>query len=118
MSSTTCRGINSSTIVLPNSRRAHAPSSHLYSSLGIDNTYFLGETAPVVADHILAIYSAKVLAYTKHDPSKLMIDLESITTEESSVKGGGKRKEGAVWIHSSMPGLSASDGPGAVVEKR
>lgn len=66
-----------------------------------------------------------MLAFTKHDPSKLTIDLERITTEEQAAKavqggavGGGGQREGAVFIHSSIPGVKAVEGPGAVVEKR
>lgn len=61
------------------------------------------------------MYSAKLLAYTKHDPNKLVIDLEKITTEEDTKQGA---KEGAVFIHSSAAGVSATDGPGANCEKR
>lgn len=44
-----------------------------------------------------------------------MIDLEKVTTEEDTKEGA---KEGAVFIHSSAAGVSATDGPGAKVEKR
>jgi glutamate dehydrogenase len=86
-----------------------------YNGLGIDNGYFISESPSVIADHVLALYSAKLLAYTKHDPEKLVIDLESVTTEDD-VKAGAK--EGAVFIHSSAAGVSARDGPGATVERR
>ena len=85
-------------------------------SLGIDNTYFLAETPQNISDHILALYGAKVLAFTKHDPSKLTIDLERVTSADQAGKGG--QKEGAIFIHSSVPGVKAVEGPGAVVEKR
>lgn len=62
----------------------------------------------------MALYSAKLLAFTKHDPEKLVIDLEKITPEGD--KGGAK--EGAIWIHSSKPGVTVSQGPGASTEKR
>ena len=75
--------------------------------------YFLAETPEAIADHILALYSAKLLAYTKHDPEKLVIDLEKITPE-----GEAKGKEGAVWIHTSKAGVTMKEGPGATVEKR
>jgi len=80
----------------------------------LDNAYFLAESPEVISDHILALYSAKLLAYTKHDPEKLFIDLEKITTEEEA----GKSKEGAVFIHTSKPGVTVTQGPGATVEKR
>lgn len=89
-----------------------------YQSLGIDNTYFLNESPTVIAEAILSLYAAKVLAYTKHDPNRLTIDLENVTTEEMSKATGGKKKEGAVWIHTSQPGISAVEGPGAEVEKK
>ena len=43
-----------------------------------------------------------------------MIDLEKITPEGE--KGPGK--EGAVFIHTSLPGVSVTEGPGASVETR
>lgn len=86
-----------------------------YNSLGIDNAYFIAETPQIIADHVLALYSAKLLATTKHDPSQLVIDLEKVTTEEDAKQGAS---EGAVFIHSSAAGISAKDGPGATVEKR
>ena len=86
-----------------------------YNHLGIDNTYFLGEKPDVIADHVLALYSAKLLAYTKHDPEKLVIDLEKITPE-GEVKEKGK--PGAVFIHTSKAGVTVTKGPGSTVEKR
>ncbi|RXK35332.1 glutamate dehydrogenase [Tremella mesenterica] len=83
-----------------------------YGHLGIDNMYFLSETPEAIADHILALYSAKLLAYTKHDPNKLVIDLEKITPE------GQTGREGAVFIHTSKPGVTEKEGPSASVEKR
>ena len=77
-----------------------------------DNIYFLAESPDAIADHILALYSAKLLAYTKHDPNQLVIDLEKIIPE------GEPGKEGAVWIHTSQPGVTVKTGPGASVEKR
>ena len=38
-----------------------------YLSLGINNTYFTNESNDVIVDHI-ALFSTKVLAYTKYDP--------------------------------------------------
>jgi glutamate dehydrogenase len=77
-----------------------------YSQLGIDDTYFRNETVQVISDHIIALFGAKVLAYTKHDPSKLAIDLEKIDDN------------GAVFIHSSSPGETATEGPGSNCETR
>ncbi|CAK9782342.1 NAD-dependent glutamate dehydrogenase [Cutaneotrichosporon oleaginosum] len=86
-----------------------------YNSLGIDNAYFSNETPQNISDSILGLYSAKLLAFTKHDPAALKIELEKVTTEEDCKAGV---KEGAVFIHSSAAGVSAKDGPGATVEKR
>lgn len=64
------------------------------------------------SDHILALFGAKLLAYTKRDPAQLVIDLEKVTNE------GEEGKEGAVFIHTSSPGTSASSGPGSKCERR
>jgi glutamate dehydrogenase len=72
----------------------------------------MNEAPETIADHVLALYSAKLLAYTKHDPEKLVIDLEKITPE------GQSTPEGAVFIHTSKAGESVTEGPGATVEKR
>ncbi|KAI0770618.1 NAD-dependent glutamate dehydrogenase [Fomes fomentarius] len=79
-----------------------------YSHLGIDDTYFQAESVEVISDHIIALFGAKVLAYTKHDPSKLVIDLEKID----------ENGNGATFIHSSSPGKTVTDGPGATCESR
>ncbi|KAJ8456442.1 hypothetical protein ONZ45_g18719 [Pleurotus djamor] len=79
-----------------------------YTYLGIDDTYFQNESKEVIADHILALFGAKILAYTKHDPSKFVIDLEKIDED-------GK---GATFIHTSAPGLTTTEGPGATCEAR
>jgi glutamate dehydrogenase len=77
-----------------------------YGALGIDDTYFASSAAEAIADHILALYGAKILAYTKHDPAKLVIDLERVDDS------------GAVFIHTSAPGVTATAGPGATCEAR
>jgi glutamate dehydrogenase len=79
-----------------------------YTHLGIDDTYFRNESVEVISDHIIALFGAKVLAYTKHDPSKLVIDLEKIDTAGN----------GATFIHTSPPGLTSIAGPGSLVEPR
>jgi glutamate dehydrogenase len=94
----------------------HGEVDWFYNHLGIDNTYFLAQTPEVIADHVLALYSAKLLAFTKHDPEQLVIDLEKVTTEAKAEESG--TKEGAIYIHSSKPGVSVSEGPGATLEKR
>lgn len=77
-----------------------------YTNLGIDDTYFANESRNVISDHIIALFGAKIMAYTKHDPSKLVIDLEKID------------EKGAVFIHTSPPGLTTTEGPGATCESR
>ncbi|KAF8872238.1 NAD-specific glutamate dehydrogenase [Infundibulicybe gibba] len=77
-----------------------------YSNLGIDDTYFSSEAREVISDHILALFGAKILAYTKHDPSTLVIDLEKIGDN------------GATFIHTSPPGQTATEGPGSTCEAR
>ncbi len=79
-----------------------------YSHLGIDDTYFQAESVEVISDHIIALFGAKVLAYTKHDPSKLVIDLEKID----------ENGNGATFIHSSSPGMTTTEGPGSTCENR
>jgi glutamate dehydrogenase len=79
-----------------------------YSQLGIDDTYFQNETPSVISDHIIALFGAKVLAFTKHDPTKLVIDLERID----------EKGNGATFIHTSRPGLTSTEGPGATCETR
>jgi glutamate dehydrogenase len=79
-----------------------------YSHLGIDDTYFQNESPSVISDHIIALFGAKVLAFTKHDPSKLVIDLENID----------EKGNGATFIHTSPPGLTSTEGPGATCESR
>jgi glutamate dehydrogenase len=77
-----------------------------YTHLGIDDTYFANVSQEVISDHIIALFGAKVLAYTKHDPSTLVIDLEKIDAG------------GATFIHTSAPGLTSTEGPGATCESR
>lgn len=66
--------------------------------MGISDTYFALETPKTICDHILALYGAKIMAFTKHS-NTLDIDLEHATDD------------GAVFIHSSAPGLSQQGGP-------
>ena len=100
---------------LPPSRQGFIPRELVanevhwfYSQLGIDDTYFQNESPSVISDHIIALFGAKVLAFTKHDPDKLVIDLERIDD-----KGNG-----ATFIHTSRPGVNSSEGPGATCESR
>ncbi|KAJ6480088.1 NADH-dependent glutamate dehydrogenase [Mycena vulgaris] len=79
-----------------------------YTNLGIDDTYFSSENAAVISDHIIALYAAKIQAYTRHDADSLVIDLEKIN------EGGA----GATFIHTSAPGVTSTEGPGAACEIR
>ncbi|KAG8732549.1 NAD-dependent glutamate dehydrogenase [Ceratobasidium sp. 414] len=79
-----------------------------YDSLGIDDTYFANESVSIITDHILALFGAKVMAFTQHDANKLVIDLEQVASDGSR----------AVFIHTSAPGVTSQDGPGATCEAR
>ncbi|KAE9389948.1 hypothetical protein BT96DRAFT_967873 [Gymnopus androsaceus JB14] len=79
-----------------------------YTNLGIDDTYFRNDSPAVICDHIIALFGTKMLAYTKHDPSKLFIDLEKID----------ENGNGATFIHTSPPGITTTEGPGATCESR
>lgn len=70
----------------------------LHSNLGIDDYYFSLEPVETIASHVMALYGAKILAFTK-DENVLDINLEK-EDEESSV-----------YIHSSKPGVSELEGP-------
>ncbi|KAJ3105920.1 NAD-dependent glutamate dehydrogenase [Phlyctochytrium bullatum] len=69
-----------------------------YGHLGIDDMYFQVESIDTIAAHIMALYGAKIFAYIKNENS-LEINLERETDE------------GAVYIHTSKPGVSALTGP-------
>ncbi|CAG8485883.1 5697_t:CDS:2 [Paraglomus brasilianum] len=72
--------------------------SWFYGNLGIDDVYFGTETFETIANHIMALYGAKIFAYTKNE-NEFDINLERET------------EEGAVYIHTSRPGVSQSQGP-------
>jgi glutamate dehydrogenase len=72
--------------------------SWFYGNLGIDDMYFSQESIDTVAQHIMALYGAKINAYIKNEKS-LDINLERETAD------------GAVYIHTSKPGVSALTGP-------
>ncbi|KAI9137136.1 Glutamate/Leucine/Phenylalanine/Valine dehydrogenase-domain-containing protein [Paraphysoderma sedebokerense] len=77
--------------------------SWFYGNLGIDDMYFSLESVDSIANHIMALYGAKIFAYTKHE-NVLDINLE----RETDIA--------AVYIHTSRPGVSVMSGP--MVEKR
>ncbi|CAO3633164.1 unnamed protein product [Mucor fragilis] len=72
--------------------------SWFYGNLGIDDFYFALESVETIANHIMALYGAKILAFTKNE-NVLDINLEK-ESEDSSV-----------YIHSSQPGVSQLQGP-------
>lgn len=80
------------------------PCTHHRTPSLPQESYFANETHEVITDHIIALYAAKTLAYTKHS-NELVIELEKITDD------------GALFIHTSRPGISATVGPGATCEK-
>ncbi|KAJ7083022.1 NADH-dependent glutamate dehydrogenase [Mycena epipterygia] len=86
----------------------HGEVDWFYTSLGIDDTYFANESPAVISDHIIALYAAKIQAYTRHDSDSLVIDLEKINDQGA----------GATFIHTSAPGVTSTDGPGALCEAR
>ncbi|KAJ3063213.1 NAD-dependent glutamate dehydrogenase [Podochytrium sp. JEL0797] len=69
-----------------------------YGNLGIDDMYFQLEPIETIAQHILALYAAKIFAYIKNK-SALDINLNR------------ENVDGAVYIHTSTPGVSVQDGP-------
>ncbi|KIJ94178.1 hypothetical protein K443DRAFT_134832 [Laccaria amethystina LaAM-08-1] len=79
-----------------------------YFNLGIDDSYFQKESSEIISDHIIALFGAKIVAYTKRDPTKFVIDLERIDDQG----------RGATFIHTSAPGLTSAEGPGATCEVR
>jgi glutamate dehydrogenase len=60
--------------------------------------YFQQESVDTIAQHILALYGAKIFAYIKNE-NVLDINLERET------------EDGAVYIHTSRPGVSVQSGP-------
>jgi len=84
-----------------------------YDQLGIDDTYFANESADEICDHIIALYGAKVVAYTKKDMQQLDIDLEKI---QKPVNPGDR--DGALFIHTSPPGITVTEGPRATCERK
>lgn len=69
-----------------------------HRNLGIDDQYFQQETIETIAQHIMSLYAAKIFAFIKNQ-NVLDIHLERET------------EEGAVYIHTSQPGVSQLTGP-------
>lgn len=78
----------------------------VYNNLAIDDSYFQSETVAAISDHILALYGAKLQAFTRNDPESIVIELEKVT--DTSM----------VFIHTSPPGQTSLTGPGATCERR
>ena len=69
-----------------------------YNSLGIDDMYFSTETIDAIANNIMSLYAAKIAAYARDDKK-----LEVRLAKEAS--------DHAVYIDTSIPGISVVDGP-------
>ncbi|KAI8053760.1 Glutamate/Leucine/Phenylalanine/Valine dehydrogenase-domain-containing protein [Syncephalis plumigaleata] len=67
-----------------------------YGNLGIDDMYFMLESVETIANHIIALYGSKVLAFTKSDHT---LDVNLVRETE----------ENAVYIHTSRPGISQTN---------
>jgi glutamate dehydrogenase len=69
-----------------------------YRELGIDDAYFQAESVQAISSHITSLYAAKVAAVTREDQrEEIRLDLEA--------------EDHAVYIDTSEPGASSSDGP-------
>eukprot|EP00126_Sphaerothecum_destruens_P008699 Sdes_comp20318_c0_seq1m13973 len=69
-----------------------------YEDLGIEDTFFRTEPAAKIAEFVMSIYAAKILAYTKNK-NTLDIQLEH------------EFDTGCIFICNSQPGVSISSGP-------
>lgn len=72
--------------------------SWFYNNLGIDDVYFIKESPETVANHIMALFGAKIHAFTTNEDG-VHIDLKRETDE------------GAMYIHTSAAGVSEVEGP-------
>lgn len=70
----------------------------LLSNLGIDDYYFVLESVETIANHVMSLYGAKMLAYTRNENA---LDVKLEKEEDDS----------SVYIHSSKPGVTESQGP-------
>lgn len=58
------------------------------------------ESVDSISNHIMSLYAAKMIAFTKkNDQAYFNINLEQ------------ENENGAVYIHNSRPGVSVTDGP-------
>ncbi|CAK3905447.1 NAD-specific glutamate dehydrogenase [Lecanosticta acicola] len=74
-------------------------TSWFYNELGIDDMYFSTESVEAIVSHIHSLYAAKVAAYARDD-KKLEIRLDKEAADH------------AVYIDTSVPGISSPDGSG------
>lgn len=74
-----------------------AETKWFYNELGIDDMYFSTEAVDAIVSHIHSLYAAKVAAYARDD-KKLEIRLDKEAVDH------------AVYIDTSMPGVSQVDG--------
>ena len=69
-----------------------------YENLGIDDTYFALESVDTIANHVMALYGAKIIEFT-NDSHELNIDLKR------------DHEDGAVYVYSSPAGKAAPNAP-------
>ena len=69
-----------------------------YNELGIDDMYFQTEKTEAIVSHVLSLYAGKVAAYARDD-HKLEIRLDKEASDH------------AVYIDTSLPGISVLEGP-------
>ncbi|KAK5115517.1 glutamate dehydrogenase (NADP(+)) gdh1 [Meristemomyces frigidus] len=70
-----------------------------YNELGIDDMYFSTETVEAIVSNVHSLYAAKIAAYSRDD-KKLEIRLDKEAADH------------AIYIDTSVPGLSSSEGSG------
>jgi glutamate dehydrogenase len=69
-----------------------------YDSLGIDDQYFQTESVEVIASNVLSLFAGKVAAFSREDGSP-------------EIKLDKEQTDHAVYIDTSRPGISVTDGP-------
>lgn len=69
-----------------------------YEELGIDDVYFQTESVEAIVSHITSLYAAKIAAFAREDQlQKVRLDMEA--------------EDHAIYIDTSVPGVSNLDGP-------
>ncbi|GAO51772.1 hypothetical protein G7K_5865-t1 [Saitoella complicata NRRL Y-17804] len=92
--------LHNNPFIPPNSIREEV--EWFYESLGIDDTYFALQDEEIIARHVLALWSAKIGAYVN---SERELDVHLKQEDE----------DGAVFIHSTVPGHQVPPSPTATV---